>query len=516
VAGVGKSVLASYIADQISSQHPGAQVTTVTGALTVEELVSILVADRPSLVVLDQFEQNVTDGAIADRGLAAVLVCLAEEIAGREDLRRYARIIVTARQPLRLSPRILVRQVGPLTRWSADAFACSLPRLGRLTGAEREYAWRLTAGNPGSLRALDARLAEATFAELADNLAGVIAAKTGQPTTPVFPNGLDPATAAAIASAAESVLSQPRVVLRADAASRRRPRRPRLRALSAALITAVIAWAPFAVRSLMTAFAPAPITVHASGGQGSRTGQASRTGHHVESTTATTPAVQDAAATWIAGNVSSGTLIGCDPAMCTSLSHLGLPPNVLSPLRPGSDLSADGLIVATPLARTLMGSAIQAAAPELAASFGTGGGQVDVWQVTPGGAAAYSSRLADDIASRREGGNLILGNASVKASGDNWMVLCSGHVDSRILLALAEIAHSAPLTIASFGAASPGAAPEVPLRSVLIEVADPAAAAASLKVQDPAMQPLAVRMGHASLWVEFGAPSPIGLFQANP
>ena len=53
------------------------------------------------------------------------------------------------------------------------------------------------------------------------------------------------------------------------------------------------------------------------------------------------------------------------------------------------------------------------------------------------------------------------------------------------------------------------------MRSLLIDVADPAMAAACLKVQDPAMQPLAVRTGQASLWVEFGAPIPLGLFQAK-
>ena len=42
-----------------------------------------------------------------------------------------------------------------------------------------------------------------------------------------------------------------------------------------------------------------------------------------------------------------------------------------------------------------------------------------------------------------------------------------------------------------------------------------AAAADALEVQDPAMQPLSVRTGHGTLWVEYGAPSPLGLFQAE-
>jgi hypothetical protein len=460
-AGIGKSVLAAHIADRISSERPGTRVTAVTGPVTVERLAEILVADSPSLVILDQFDANVAHGTIADRGLAAVLMCLAEEIAGRDEEQHQARVIITARRPLALSPHILLGQVGPLTRWNADVFARSLPRLGKLTDTEWEHAWRLTGGNPGSLRDLDARLADGTFAGFADG---------GTPATDTMPhNGV------------------------------RKPRRIRLLILSAALVTPVIASAPFAVRPLVTHSAPAAVTVQAT--------------RPFKQAAEVTPVV--AAATWLAGNVASGSLVGCDPAMCASLRREGVPQADLSPLRPGADLTADSLIVATPRARQLMGAAIATAAPELTASFGAGSGQVDVRQVTPGGAAAYSSLLAADIASRREGGNLILGNASIKATGDNWMLLCNGHVDGRILLALAEIAHSAALTIVSFGTASPGAAAEVPLRSVLIDIADPTAAAAYLKVQNPVMQPLAVRIGQASLWVEYGAPIPLGLFQAE-
>jgi ATPase family associated with various cellular activities (AAA) len=533
MAGIGKSMLATQIADRISTEHPETEVITVTGTLSVDKLVASLVADSPSLVVLDQFDTNVRAGAMANHALDAVMMCLIEEIAGRDDPRRQARVIFTARQPLVLSPHILFRHVGPLSRQSADELTLSLPRLGKLTNAEREYAWRLTAGHPGSLQALDARLADTSFAKLADSLAAAIATRTRMTAAAlILPTELDPGTAATIASAIEAVLSQPAarssaLVPRASAAvsldgldeGRRQPRRNRLLVVSAILTAALIAWAPFAVKSLVTGSAPAAVTV-----------QAAHSGIHdnAHSVTHVKPAVKPAvgaatgpapaaeAATWLAGNVTSGTLIGCDPAMCASLSHQGVPAADLSPLRPGSNLTTDDLIVATPQARTLMGSAITAAAPELAASFGTGSGRVGIWEVTPGGAAAYTGLLAADLASRSEGGNLILGNTSIKSSGNNWMVLCSGHVDTRILLALGEIAHSMPLTIVSFGAANPGAAPDVPVRSIVIDVADPTAAAAYLRVQNPVMQPLTVRMGRSSLWVEYGAPSPLGLFQAEP
>jgi hypothetical protein len=287
---------------------------------------------------------------------------------------------------------------------------------------------------------------------------------------------------------------------------KRRPRVTRLRVLAVAVAVTAIAWTPFAIKPLVGHTAAATAVVHAS--------HSASHGPQTVLAAQDPPTPEAAAASWLAGNITTGTLVGCDPVMCATLTRQGLPQADLSPLHPGSDLTADGLIVATPQARALMGAAINAAAPELIASFG--GGQVDVWEVTPGGAAAYSSSLlAADMASRREGGGLILGNPDVQALGDSAALLRSGDVDSRILLALAEIAHSEPLAIASFGAASPGAAPEVPVRSVLIDVADPAAAASCLEVQDPQMQPLAVRTGHASLWVEFGAPIPLGLFQAK-
>jgi hypothetical protein len=532
-AGIGKSMLAAHIADWFRSERPGTQVTTVTGPVSVDHLVEILVADRPSLVVLDQFDVNVVNGTIVNRGLEAVLVCLAEEIAGRDDQGRLARIIVTARRPVTLGPPILVRRVGPLTQQSADELASSLPRLGKLTGAEREYAWRLTAGNPRSLLALDSRLADATFGELAERLDKEITARTGLPATRPLPTELDRAVAAAIASTAESVASEPWVPARADSApdaaddDPRRPRLTRRRVLPAALITAVVVSTPFAVGPLIAGSSPAAsgAAPHAAGAvsQVKRSAAAvsapdmARTARTAQKPppALTAQAAQAAATAWLAGNVTSGTVIGCDPGMCTSLSHRGLAPGGLMSLHPGSDLTADGLVVATPRARALLGPAIDAAAPELVASFGTGSGQVQIREVTPGGAAAYSWLLAADTASRREGGNQLMGKANVKSSGDSWLVLCGGHVDSRILIALAEMADSGPLTIVSFGAADPGAAAQVPVRSVLIDVADPAAAAASLNVQDPVMRPLAVRIGHASLWVEYGAPSPLGLFQAE-
>jgi hypothetical protein len=521
-AGIGKSVLAAHIADRVSSERPGTQVTTVAGPVSVDQLVEILVADRPSLVVLDQFDVNVVNGTIANRGLEAVLVCLAEEIAGRDDQGRLTRLIVTARRPVTLGPPILVRHVGPLTQQSADELASSLPRLSELTGAEREYAWRLTAGNPRSLLALDARLADATFADIADRLAREVTVRTGQPATEVLPIELDRVVAASIAAAAESVASQPLVAMRADTAPHaledgtRRPRFTRLRVLGVALMATVVTMTPFAVRPLIAGSGPAA-SVAAT--------HAARPVAQVKRTVAAVPAPdtaqvartpQTAAAAWLASNVTSGTIIGCDPAMCASLSHQGVPQADLSTLRAGADLAADDLIVATPRARALLGQAIEAAAPELVASFGTGSRQVQVWEVTPGGASAYySGGMAADVASRREGGNLIMGNASIKTAGDSWLVLCGGHVDSRILTALAEMAYSGPLTIVSFGAPNPGAAPQVPVRSVLIDVADPAAAAAYLNVQDPVMRPIVVRIGHASLWVEYGAPSPLGLFQSE-
>jgi len=523
-AGIGKSVLAAQIADRIGSEQPETQITTVTGALTVEQVAGILVTDHPTLVVFDKFEANIADGAIADRGLAAVLVCLAEEITGRDDEGLPVRIVVTAEQPLTIGPRVLLRQVGPLTRWGADEFARSLPRLSQLTAAEREHAWRLTAGHPGCLRILDNRLADVAFADLAGRVDKAVSAQAGMPAARIFPTELDPAAAAAIVSAAEVALEPPPVVARAGSetgapvlteaapdGSARGPRLTGLRVLSAALVVAAIAWAPFAVRPLV---AGTSATAAAAATTAVRVTQ--RAEHELRAVLATpAPATPEVtAASWLAGNITGGTLIGCDPAMCATLAQQGLPTGDLSPLHPGSDLTADGLVVVTPQDRAAMGAAIAAAAPELAASFG--GGQVDVREVTPGGAAAYNSGLlAADMASRREGGGLILGNPNITASGGTPAVLRSGQVDSRILLALAEIAHSTPLTIVSFGAASPGAAPEVPVRSVLIDVADPAVAAACLKVQDPMMEPLAVRTGPGSLWVEFGAPSPLGLFQAK-
>jgi hypothetical protein len=240
------------------------------------------------------------------------------------------------------------------------------------------------------------------------------------------------------------------------------------------------------------------------------------------------------AAAWIAGQVSSDEIIGCDPAMCAALQAHGVAAGRLRLVGPATTglagLPDAGLIVASPLVRSQFGSRLGDSAPVLLASFGSGASLIDVRAAFPGGAAAYDSAVKADAAARESAGAQLLRSQRIMVSPQGAAQLRAGEVDSRLLVMLAALASLQRLRVVAFGDASPGAqvpSADLPLREVTITSAGGRGGAAALapvlamvRAQRATYQPAFASIvdsaaGQPELMIEFAAPSPLGLLEGG-
>lgn len=263
--------------------------------------------------------------------------------------------------------------------------------------------------------------------------------------------------------------------------------------------------------------------------------------------TAPAAARQDAAA-WVAGQISRGAIVACDPAMCSVLQGRGVPAGDLLMLGPAaSDPLGSDVVVATTAVRSEFGNRLaEVYAPVVLARFGSGNARVEVRVIAPDGAAAYRNALAADLAARRRAGAQLLGNSRLSVPAPARRQLAEGVVDSRLLTTLAALTDLYPVRIVSFGEPAPGADAGVPLRSV--EISDPGAASAPggigretarrsagrasgaayarsvlgfLHAQRAPYRAAVIRVipspgGHAAIRIGFASPSPLGLLPASP
>ena len=233
--------------------------------------------------------------------------------------------------------------------------------------------------------------------------------------------------------------------------------------------------------------------------------------------------VRDAAAAWVASQVSRAKPISCDPVMCQALRAHGVPAADLLVLKPGGgEPLRSRVIVVTAAVTKMVGTEfLTADAPADIASFGSGSRQVSVRLIYPQGAAAYAAALRQDVAERKSGEITLLENPRVTAPPAARQQLQDGQVDPRLLLTLAQLASQWRLSIVAFGDRAPGASPGVPMRSADLAVTGDAVGQAQqmsvfahqLKVFFASAQIRAVRLanGQDVVQVEFPAPSPLGL-----
>jgi hypothetical protein len=226
---------------------------------------------------------------------------------------------------------------------------------------------------------------------------------------------------------------------------------------------------------------------------------------------------QTTAAVWIAGQLTSGAIIACDPAMCAALQAQGVAAGRLMPLTPRAPDPRGAAVVITsaPAASQL----IEAYAPAVIASFGSAADSIDVRAAEPGGAAVYQTALRADLAARMSAGSQLLGNHRIHFTAQDAAQLRAGQVDTRLLATLATLASQYSFSVSAFGDASPGVA--VLYRDATITGASQniAGALTLVKAQVPPYLPAQASMvqtavGPAALSIEFAAPSPLGLLTA--
>ena len=246
----------------------------------------------------------------------------------------------------------------------------------------------------------------------------------------------------------------------------------------------------------------------------------------------TAQAARSAAAAWIDEQVSRGTIVSCDPVMCSALVAHGFPaPNLVS-LRPSAlDPLASEMIAATAVLRSQFGSRLTSVyAPITVASFAPAapGLTCASWPRT---LPAYLRQFHADLAARKAYGAQMLHNSKIVVAPQARHQLASGMVDSRLLATISTAAHRGNrLRIVSFGIAAPGATSGVPVRSAVI-----ASTVSGAKASSAVLDKLR-RFGWGSrrrtsrehpdrsgcvrqraLRIQFAAPSQLGLLSAgNP
>lgn len=239
-------------------------------------------------------------------------------------------------------------------------------------------------------------------------------------------------------------------------------------------------------------------------------------------------AVRGLAAGWLARQVGGDVIVACDPVMCAAMAASGFPAARLMPLAPGrAGLPSADLVVATQAVRGYFaGRLAREYAPLVIASFGAGPAQIQIRQVAPGGAAAFLRRFDNGRIALRQAATELLKNSRITVSATARAALVAGRVDGRLLTVLAALAARRPLRVLGFTDANPGAAPGVPMRTMLLAGSDPTAHLPGpaygrslvrfLGAQPAPYHPARCSMmrqssGPDAIGISFAAPSPAGL-----
>jgi hypothetical protein len=244
--------------------------------------------------------------------------------------------------------------------------------------------------------------------------------------------------------------------------------------------------------------------------------------------------VRATAMTWLTQHVSQETRVACDRVTCAALTARGFPARELLVVGPtsGDPFRSAAVVVETPAVLGMFGSSLATAwAPDVLASFGSGPARIAIRVVAPRGAAAYRSQQNLDLTARKAAGaSLLLNNSQINVPGLAGLQIAKGQVDSRLLLALADLAGQQPISIVKFGNDGPGGSANLPLRFVDLAENVPAAHQAPAayvrsvrayldragnKYRPASMTTLVLPNGPAVLRIDFSAPSPFGVF-GNP
>jgi hypothetical protein len=257
---------------------------------------------------------------------------------------------------------------------------------------------------------------------------------------------------------------------------------------------------------------------------GSRGEPAANPGNSGASSLSAAAVARDQAAVWVAQQAGSGTIVACDPLVCSALLGHGIPAGRLLPLQPTgpSPFGAD-VMVASPSVRSEYGSDLTGLyAPTLIARFGSGATRVDVRAIAPLGGAAYRAAEGPDLADRKAAGAQLLRNPRFHATAQAAGQITAGQVDARLLVTLASLVSQRTVSVGSFGDTGPGAPVEFRQVTITSPGRRDAALTADLdqvRTQRAPYLPDSATIVHPGgpnvLRIEFGAPSPQGLLSGG-
>jgi hypothetical protein len=237
---------------------------------------------------------------------------------------------------------------------------------------------------------------------------------------------------------------------------------------------------------------------------------------------------RQAAATWVAAQVSHSVVVSCDPVMCAALQADGFPAGDLLPVgAAANDPLGSAVVVSTTALRNPFGRRLpDVYAPVVLATFGTGGARVDIRAEAPDGGQAYLLTQRADQLARQASGQQLLANKNLRVSAAAGEEIAAGSLDTRLLITLATLAAQVHrVSVIAVGDSGPGASAGVPLRmlelSTLVAPGHPGqnasylkAVLAFLKAQRPPFLASVSTLhqgGDTIIQVEFAAPSPFGL-----
>ena len=225
------------------------------------------------------------------------------------------------------------------------------------------------------------------------------------------------------------------------------------------------------------------------------------------------------AAKWVADQLSPGTLVSCDQAMCDEVQQAGFPAGQLMVLTPTApDPLGAAVIIATPAVQSQFGTRLASVyAPQVIAKFGSGPEEVDVRWLFPGGAAAFDAQQASDRQKRIAAGTQLASNQNLHASPAAKAELMAGEIDPDLVATLGYLCHQTVVQLVAFTDSSPGEGYSVPLRGAEILAATPGALAtisAVFHAQIAAFAPIHTGIaksagGLSVITVTYGAPSPL-------
>jgi hypothetical protein len=241
--------------------------------------------------------------------------------------------------------------------------------------------------------------------------------------------------------------------------------------VGAGLVAAALLFGAGAITVALTRPAAPPQTSRGTGtGQGNGTAHGGAGPGSLGGALGAVTTARKQAATWVAQQVRSDEIIGCDPMMCAALEAAHIQVSRLLMLGPDQpDPLGSEILMDTATLRSQFGARLTSVyAPVSLAAFGSGVARVEVRVFAPNGAHAYLTELAGDLAARRSAGAEMAHNPSIHAAPAARRQLAAGEVDTRLMEMLVTLSSSHPVYIMSFGAPQAGASPGVPLRSVEI------------------------------------------------